>query len=260
MKYPSAQPEVDDQWLHDALERYATTREISLRDEIMHATTWIATRGARRFGDCGEPFDDLVQVARIGLLKAIERYDPSHGVHFGAYATPTIMGELRRHFRDYTWSVHVPRRTKDMRPAVNTVKEALEKELGRSPRISEIAERMRVPADAVIEVLEANNAYRGHALDPNGTGQSIAVEADFEEVLNREVIAGLLDRLRPRERKVLHLRFFEDLSQEQIASRIGTSQVHVGRLIASSLAELRRHLEAEPSAGPVAESASKPAF
>lgn len=248
---------VDDEWLHAALERYAISREPSLRDEIVDATAWIANRGARRFSYCGEPFDDLVQVARIGLLKAIERYDPIHAVNFGAYATPTIMGELRRHFRDYTWSVHVPRRTKDMRPALKAAREALEKELGRSPRVTEIADHMHVPADAVIEVLEANNAYRGHALDLTGNGHGIAVEADFEEVLNREVIAELLDRLRPRERKVLYLRFFDDMSQEQIASVVGTSQVHVGRLITSSLAELRRHLEEERSVEGMVASARK---
>jgi RNA polymerase sigma-B factor len=257
VKYSTSGAEVDDRWLHDALDRYAASRDPGLRDEIVAATMWIATRGARRFNDCGEPFDDLVQVARIGLLKAIERYDATHGVHFGAYATPTIMGELRRHFRDYTWSLHVPRRTKDMRPAVTAAKEALEKEFGRSPLVSEIAGHMRVSADEVIEVLEANNAYRGQTLDPSGTGQNIAVEADFEDVLNREVIAGLLGRLRPRERKILQLRFFEDMGQEQIASRIGTSQVHVGRLIAASLAELRRHLEAEHSAGSAETSSSK---
>ncbi|HEY7625771.1 MAG TPA: sigma-70 family RNA polymerase sigma factor, partial [Ilumatobacteraceae bacterium] len=183
-----------------------------------------------------------------GLLNAIDRFDPQQGVPFGAYATPTIMGELRRYFRDHTWGVHVSRRAKDLRPAVNTVNETLAKELQRSPRVAEIAERMHISEEAVIEALEANSAYRAHSLDPSGRGSegtsvTSAVETDVETVLNRQVIMRLLDQLRPRERHILYLRFFEELSQAQIAEKIGTSQVHVGRLIASSLAELREHLE-----------------
>jgi RNA polymerase sigma-B factor len=233
----------EDALLSEKLSCYAANRDPALRDEIVAATMWIATRSARRFADRGEPFDDLVQVARIGLMKAVDRFDPSHGVHFGAYATPTIIGELRRHFRDHTWSVHVPRRAKDMRPSVNAANEELSKELGRSPRVAEIAERLHVSADTVIEALEANNAYRAQTLDTSGSGHSASVEGGFDESLNREVVAKLLDQLRPRERKILYLRFFQDMSQEQIAAEIGTSQVHVGRLIASSLVELRTHLK-----------------
>src|SRR3954470_7394380 len=203
-------------------------RDKELRDEIAVQTSWLATRAARRFADSGEPFDDLFQVARIGLLNAIDRYDPAHGVPFGAYATPTIMGELRRYFRDHTWGVHVSRRAKDLRPAVNAASEALSKELQRSPRISEIAARTRIPEEAVIEALEANNAYRAHALDPAGRNAP-AVESNLDDVLDRQVITGLLDKLQPREREILYLRFFEELSQAQIAEHIGTSQVHVGR-------------------------------
>ena len=238
----SSQSENEERWLRESFDRFSTYRDKNLRDEIAEHTSWLATRGARRFADCGEPFDDLVQVARIGLLNAIDRFDPSHGVPFGAYATPTIMGELRRYFRDHTWGVHVSRRAKDLRPAVNAAIEALQKELHRSPRISEIAERMKLPEEAVIEALEANNAYRAHTLDQTGRNTP-SVESNLDAILNREVIAGLLDRLRPRQRQILYLRFFEELSQAQIAERIGTSQVHVGRLIASSLAQLRDLLQ-----------------
>jgi RNA polymerase sigma-B factor len=237
----------DEEWLLEALQQYATYREKDLRDAIAERTSWLATRGARRFADCGEPFDDLVQVARIGLLNAIDRFDPFQGVPFGAYATPTIMGELRRYFRDHTWGVHVSRRAKDLRPAVNAASEALSKELQRSPRVSEIADRMKIPEEAVIEALEANSAYRSHTLDLSGR-TSPSVESDTDAVLNREVIARLLDRLPARQRQILYLRFFEELSQAQIAEQIGTSQVHVGRLITSSLAELRNHLRDEPLA------------
>ena len=246
----SSQSDSDDRWLRESFDRYWTYRDKNLRDEIAEHTSWLATRGARRFADCGEPFDDLVQVARIGLLNAIDRFDPSQGVPFGAYATPTIMGELRRYFRDHTWGVHVSRRAKDLRPAVNLTIETLHKELQRSPRMSEIAERMKIPEEAVIEALEANNAYRAHTLDQSGKNTP-SVDSNLEAILNREVIAGLLDRLRPRQRQILYLRFFDELSQAQIADKIGTSQVHVGRLIASSLAQLRDLLqEDEPgSAG-----------
>ncbi|HSB85795.1 MAG TPA: SigB/SigF/SigG family RNA polymerase sigma factor [Ilumatobacteraceae bacterium] len=240
--------EVDEEWLDDALRRYAVRRDQDLRDEIAEHTSWLATRGARRFADRGEPFDDLVQVARIGLLNAINRFDPEQGVPFGAYATPTIMGELRRYFRDHTWGVHVSRRAKDLRPAVNAVNETLAKELQRSPRIGEIAERMHLAEEVVIEALEANSAYRAHSLDPagrgaEGTSLAAEVDSDVDAILDRQVILRLLDQLQPRERHILYLRFFEELSQAQIAEKIGTSQVHVGRLIASSLAELRGHLE-----------------
>jgi RNA polymerase sigma-B factor len=240
-----SQSDNDERWLKDALDRYKTDRDKGLRDEIAARTSWLATRGARRFADCGEPFDDLFQVARIGLLNAIDRFDPAHGVPFGAYATPTIIGELRRYFRDHTWRVRVSRRAKDLRPGVNMTTEILSKELQRSPRISEIADRMKIAEEAVIEALEANNAYRAHTLDPTGKN-SPSIESDLDEVLNRQVIAGLLDRLRPRQRQILYLRYFEELSQAQIAEQIGTSQVHVGRLIASSLAQLRDHLSEDP--------------
>lgn len=241
----TAQTEADETWIQESLKIFAVTRDNNLRNEIATRTSWIATRSARRFWDRGEPFDDLVQVANIGLLKAIDRFDPSLGVQFGAYATPTIIGELRRHFRDYTWSVHVPRRTKDIRGAVNATKDDLSKELGRSPRVSEIATRLDVSIDLVIGALEANNAYRTNTLDPAASSHVPQADSNFDEVLNREVISTLLDRLPPRERKILYLRYFEDLSQEQIAERIGTSQVHIGRLIASSLAELRRQLSGD---------------
>lgn len=247
MNPDSAPSEADDAWLQKSLRIYAKTHDSSLRDEIAKRTSWIAVRSARRFWDRGEPLEDLVQVANIGLLKAIDRFDPTLGVHFGAYATPTIVGELRRHFRDFTWSVHVPRRTKDMRSSVNAARDDLTKSLGRSPRISEIATRVKVSTDSVIGVLEANNAYRAYSLDRAGTDRAAASDSNFEDVLNREVISNLLDQLPPRQRKILYLRYFEELSQEQIAEQIGTSQVHVGRLIATSLAQLRTHLTEKPT-------------
>ncbi|MDO8388956.1 MAG: sigma-70 family RNA polymerase sigma factor [Actinomycetota bacterium] len=244
----SALGAADEQWLNTALERLAVTHDPALRMEIAAHESWLAVRTARRFWDRGEPFDDLTQVAQIGLLKAIDRFSPERGVPFAAFATPTILGELRRHFRDRTWSVHVPRRAKDLRGAVNAMREELTLTLERSPRVDEIADRLNVPVDQVIESLESNLAYRTQQLDARGGSDRSSSDTDFEHVLDREVVIGLLDHLRPRERRILTLRFFEGMSQEQIAQEIGTSQVHVGRLIAASLALLRDHLSENPAA------------
>jgi RNA polymerase sigma-B factor len=232
-----------ERWLADALARHAETRDPHLRAEIAEATSWLAHRAARRFAGRGEPFDDLLQVARIGLLKAIDRYDPSFGAHFAAYGTPTIVGELRRHFRDHTWSVHVSRRAKDLRPAVNKAVDELSHELGRSPRMEEIAQRVGASVDAIVEALEANGVYRTSSLDGARAAVASGLDPDFEHVLDKDLVELLMGRLQPRERKILHLRFFEQMSQSQIAERIGTSQVHVGRLLASTLTQLRALLE-----------------
>ncbi|MGB8859023.1 MAG: sigma-70 family RNA polymerase sigma factor [Ilumatobacteraceae bacterium] len=233
--------EAEEEWLRRALGRYAMSRDRGLRDEIAARADWLAARSARRFSDRGEPFDDLVQEARIGLLKAIERFDLDRSVPFGAYATPTIIGELRRHFRDRTWAVHVSRGSKDIMASVVAARDALALELGRSPRVPEIATRMNLATDTVIEALEANDAYFTRSLESAGAQQRPVAEPAFENVVDRVVLSALLDRLAPRQRRILQMRFFEELTQSEIALRIGTSQVHVGRLIAASIAQLNRY-------------------
>jgi len=241
---PPAQPTLVQQRAADSLRldeslcRYSGTHSIALRDQIVADATWMAMRGARHFSHRGEPFDDLLQVARIGLLNAVERFDPSHGVAFGAYATPTIMGELRRHFRDRTWTVYVPRRAKDMRNAVGSATDDLRADLHRTPRAAEIADRLAITTGLVNEVQQANNARYATTLD-RADGRRDESGDGFDAMLDRTVLAALLAHLAPRERRVLELRFFEELSQAEIAQRIGTSQVHVGRLIVASLAALR---------------------
>lgn len=227
--------------LDEALDAYSVTHSKALRDEIVADTAWIALRSARHFSHRGEPLDDLVQVARIGLLNAIERFDPSHGVSFGAFATPTIMGELRRHFRDRTWTVYVPRRAKDMRSAVGSATDDLCAELQRAPTSAEIASRLAISVGLVNEVLQANKARYATSLDRAEARDGDEHHNEYDTVLDREVLSALLGLLPTRERTVLELRYFDELSQSQIAQRIGTSQVHVGRLIASSLAALRRY-------------------
>lgn len=235
----------DAAWLAEAFARLASVE--GTRSEIAVRMGWLAERCARRFWDAGEPQDDLVQVANIGLLHAIDRFDPSIGVPFGAFATPTIMGELRRHFRDRTWSVYVPRRAKDIRTAVNATRDALAHELDRSPRPAEIADRLRLPEDRVIEALEANNAYRSHSLDDSTHARPVD-DPGFDTAIDRAELEALLRHLPERQRRILVLRYFEEMSQEQIAQVIGTSQVHAGRLIATSLAALRRIADASAEA------------
>jgi RNA polymerase sigma-B factor len=232
----------EDVWLQGAFQRLRLSQDPTVRDEIVERTEWIALRSARRFASRGEPFDDLLQVARIGLLKAIERFDVTMGVEFGAYATPTILGELRRHFRDHTWSVHVPRSTKERRPAVNEAIDQLTKSLGRSPQVAEIAEQVAMSEEAVIEAIEANNAYRSTPLDAVAGLRIGDRHSALDDIVDRELVLDLLAGLGHRERTILYLRFYEEMSQSQIAERVGTSQVHVGRLIASSLQLLRESL------------------
>ena len=229
----------DDEWLQESLLAFSLSPEPTLRDEIAARCDWLAVRGARRFASRGEPFDDLLQVARIGLIKAIARFDPKNGAHFSAYATPTIMGEIRRYFRDHTWDLHVSRRIKDLRPSVQSVTEQLTTDLGRPPLVSEIAASLEISEDSVLETMEAGNAYRSVTLDPAGSSQLYASDNDFEEMINRDLIVQVLDQLPVRQRKILYLRFFEERTQAEIAAEIGTSQVHVSRLIASSLLNLR---------------------
>jgi RNA polymerase sigma-B factor len=235
-----------EEWLDDALRTFAISRDPALRAEIAERSLWLAERSARRFADRGEPFDDIVQVASIALIHAIDRFQPAMGVPFGAYATPTIVGEIKRHFRDRTWRVHVPRRAKDLRPTVNAASEELSGLLGRSPTTREIAAHLEIEEDLVLQVIEANSAYRTTQLDGvadrhipvSGTQESL------DAVLDRDLIRGALAHLRPREREIIEMRFLDEMTQAQIAERIGTSQVHVGRLITSSLALLRAHLAA----------------
>ncbi len=231
-------------WVAEALATFAVSRDPALRAEIVERSLWLAQRSARRFAERGEPFDDVFQVASVALVNAVDRFQPDLGVPFGAYATPTIVGEIKRHFRDRTWRVHVPRRAKDMRPAVNTASDELAKVLGRSPTTREVAHHMNIEEDLVLQVVEANSAYRTAQLDNVTERQIRAAEADsdVDAVLDRELVSQALVHLRPREREIIQMRFFDEMTQAQIAEHIGTSQVHVGRLITSSLALLRAHL------------------
>ena len=227
-----------------AVAQFSRTRDPALRATIVERGAWLARRVARRFADTSEPFDDLFQVAMIGLVKAVDRYDPAFGVRFGTFATPTILGELRRHFRDHTWAVHVPRGAKDLRMKVNNAVDELTSHLGRAPTVDELAARLDLRREQVLDGLEASTVYSAVSLDGlPGVEPADETDARTNDVLDRQVLTTLLERLPKRERTILYLRYFRELNQAEIAERVGTSQVHVGRLIAASLTSLREWIE-----------------
>jgi RNA polymerase sigma-B factor len=203
---------------------------------------------AQRFRGRGEPYDDLVQVGTIGLLHAVDRYDPERG-SFAAFAVPTIVGEIRRHFRDRGWAMRIPRRVQDLGRRVNQARESLTHELDRSPTIAEIASRLEVDQDLVVEALETAGAYVTVPL-PTSADESDRLTKAFEDaglelVEQREMLRPLLARLPARQQRILELRFARGMSQSQIAGEVGVSQMHVSRLLAKSLSALRSGLSEE---------------
>lgn len=228
---------------------HSRTRDPKLRDQLITAHLGLAEYLARRFANRGEPVDDLVQVASVGLLKAVDRFDPDRGLEFSTYATPTIVGELKRHFRDKGWAVRVPRRVQELHLRLGKVVSGLSQDLGRSPTIQEIAAKASVSEEEVLEAMEAGHAYRFTSLDaPGGTdddlGQSLGAQLGNEDprmvdTEHRAALSPLIARLPMRERRILHYRFFEGKTQSEIAAILGISQMHVSRLLARSLGQLR---------------------
>lgn len=205
---------------------------------------------ARRYANRGEPLDDLVQVGTIGLIKAIDRFDPSRGNKLASFATPTILGEIRRHFRDRSWTVRVPRGIQEARAQITQAVGELSAQNGRSPTINEIAERTSLPVEDVLDALAAGSAQRPAQLaSPGSEGDEdggIAVGLDdpgFAQAEARAMLSSGLAHLPARERVIIHLRFAEGLTQSQIAARIGVSQMHVSRLLRRALETLRESAE-----------------
>ena len=227
-----------------------------LRDELVALHLPLVEHFARRFLNRGEPYDDLVQVGTIGLIKAVDRFDLERGVEFSTYATPTIVGEIKRHFRDRGWAIRVPRRLQELRLSITGATAELTQSLGRSPTVAELARAVGVSDEEILEGLESANAYATLSLDApessdDGTLTMIDGLGSDDEALahveNRETIKPLLEALDPREKHILTLRFFRGMTQSQIAAEIGISQMHVSRLLARTLAQLRQSLvEAEP--------------
>jgi len=227
-------------------------RRLEVRDQLVALHLPLVEHLARRFRNRGEPYDDLLQVGTIGLIKAVDRFDRSRGVEFSTYATPTIIGEIKRHFRDKGWAIRVPRRLQELRIAISSTSAELLQELGRSPTMSELAARMEVSEEELVEGLESANAYTTLSLDaPDSSDEGSIRMIDslgeddeaLEHVENRETIKPLLAQLDPREKHLLTLRFFRGMTQSQIAQEIGVSQMHVSRLLARTLAKLRESLD-----------------
>jgi RNA polymerase sigma-B factor len=206
---------------------------------------------ARRFRNRGEWLDDLTQVATIGLIKSIDRFDLERGVEFSTYATPTIVGEIKRHFRDKGWAVRVPRRLQELKLSLTKAVGELAQREGRAPTVSELATHLQMTEEEVLEGLESANAYSTVSLDAPDSGDEDApavadslgmIDEALEGVEYRESLKPLLERLPPREKKILLLRFFGNMTQSQIAAELGISQMHVSRLLARTLAQLREGL------------------
>ena len=237
--------------LREKLELYARTRDESLREELVAAYIGLAKAMARQFSNRGESLDDLMQIAYVGLISAIDRFDPERRVEFTTYAIPTIKGELKRYFRDSGWALHVPRRVKQLHVALNETIGTLTQRHRRSPTVAELAKEMDVSEEEILEVMEAGWSYRAASIDENrGGGDSDrdlspaatlgSLDARLSMLEDRLTVSPLLRALPARERVILQLRFFEGLTQSQIADQLGISQVHVSRLLTRSLERLRR--------------------
>ncbi|MBZ5734284.1 RNA polymerase sigma factor SigF [Nocardioides sp. TRM66260-LWL] len=222
------------------------------RDDLVHLHLALVEHCARRFRNRGEPYEDLVQVGTIGLIKSIDRFDLERGVEFSTYATPTIIGEIKRYFRDKGWAIRVPRRLQELRMRIGAVSAELTQTLGRSPTPRELAEAIGCSVEEIVEGLESANAYATLSLDAgddseDGAGtmlDAIGMEDEgLEHVEIRESLKPLLERLEPREKRILMLRFFKNMTQSQIAEEIGVSQMHVSRLLNRTLDQLRVSLQ-----------------
>jgi RNA polymerase sigma-B factor len=221
----------------------------SATERLVEAHLALAEKLASRYRHTSEPFDDLVQVARFGLLKAAQRWDPDRGVAFTSYAVPTIVGELRRHFRDHVWSVRPPRDVQELFLAVRRGREHLWQEIGREPSAQELATRLGRPLEDVLEALEAGHAYDATSLDvpahadeaDGATRQDFIVDprSDLRSADERVAFEQLSAVLDDREREIIRLRFHEDLTQREIGERVGRSQMHISRLLRGALAKLR---------------------
>jgi len=226
----------------------------AIRDELVETHLPLVEYLARRFRNRGELHDDLVQVATIGLIKSVDRFDLERGVEFSTYATPTIVGEIKRHFRDKGWAIRVPRRLQELKLSLAKATSELAQRNGRSPTVAELATYLGMSEEDVLEGLESANAYSTVSLDTPKSGDSDAlavadtlgvIDESLEGVEYRESLKPLLDQLPAREKRILLLRFFGNMTQSQIAAELGISQMHVSRLLARTLAQLREGLLVE---------------
>jgi RNA polymerase sigma-B factor len=230
---------------------YRESGDRALRDALLAEHHGLAVSLAQRLARRGEPLEDLVQVADLGLLRAIERYDPEREVSFAAFAVPTVLGELKRHFRDHTWSVRVPRPTKELYVRLRAAVAELTLALERAPSVHEVAVHLGVDDERVLEAMEAGAGYRSASMstpavlasaDAAGRRRGDGDEDGDDRSLTRVALHRALAELAPRERRIVYLRFFEDRTQAEIGAELGISQMHVSRLLRASLARLSESL------------------
>lgn len=236
----------------ELLLRLKQKNDQAAREELITRYLPLVKSLARRFASRGQPVEDLIQVGSIGLIKAIDRFDLERGVELSTYATPTILGEIKRYFRDKGWAVKVPRALQDLNVRLNRITEQLTVELTRSPTIAELAAAAGVSEEEVVEALESGRAYSSVSIYSGGTNDEdeslelldcLGVEEEAYDIFEqRRILAPAMERLDPRERLILHLRFFEGMTQTQVATRIGISQMHVSRLIRKSIDNLRQYM------------------
>jgi RNA polymerase sigma-B factor len=235
------------------LRKFARTRDQQLKEHLVERFLPLARQLAWRYRGGGEPMEDLVQIASVGLVNAISRFDPERGFSFATFAYPTILGELRRHFRDRGWSVHVDRGLKERHATVERAIGELSKRLGRSPSVAEISERVEMSEEDVLEAIDVGNAHYALSIDagaPKGEDEDRPPiveslgegEPGYEAVEYGTAIAPVLDELSERERRIVHMRFVEDKTQTEIAGEVGVSQMHVSRILRSILEKLRERV------------------
>jgi RNA polymerase sigma-B factor len=258
---PSASPGREE--LRRLHRRYAETTDPlerdRIREQLVHGYESLVHFLARRFQNRGEPLEDIAQVGFLGLIKAIERFEPALGNEFTTFATPTILGEIRRYFRDKGWAIRFPRRLQELYQQVVRTNEELKNELNRQPTVAEVADRLGVEQDDVLEAMEMSSALTPISIDSTigGTGpddgrqlgEAIGTEdPNLDRVEMREVLERAMQHLNERERRIMMMRFFEEMSQSEVAKRLGISQMHVSRLQRAALEQLREYVPRE-SAG-----------
>ena len=252
---PKGKAAWDKDRTRELFRQYKATGDPEVRDQLIVSHLNLVRFLASKFKNRGEPLDDLIQVGTIGLIKAIDRFDPSRGLEFTTYATPTILGEIKRHFRDKGWSVRVPRRLQELSAKVNQANDELTNELSRNPSVEEIAKRVGASVDDVLEAMESSSAYSSVPLEGGGSSDDddapsvIDHYATEDENLaasdDRIVLEDAIRDFSPREKDVIRMRFFEGMTQVEIAERLGISQVQVSRLLRRTLRRVQDKIDPE---------------
>ena len=252
---PKGKDAWDNERTRELFRLYKEKGDEEARDQLIVSHLNLVRFLASKFKNRGEPLDDLVQVGTIGLIKAIDRFDPERGLEFTTYATPTILGEIKRHFRDKGWSIRVPRRLQELSAKVNQATEELTVELQRSPSVEEIAAKLGVSAEEILEAMESSGAYTSVSLEAGGTSEDDeapalidrlgSVDEDLDASDDRMVIDDAIRDFSPREQEIVRMRFIDGLTQVEIAKRLGVSQVQVSRLLRRTLRKIQDKIDPE---------------